>query len=1063
MAPPPASVPRTQQTISSFFKRPSASQPAQKPTASSTRPQAEQQTNSRSSTAPSRELLSVKHAGLKRFANGSVAGKEDGGSDDRDRKAAEVMAEKRQRIAGESVASRRKIASLELAARNEDEDLADEDGEHDPEDDETESVPLKKSGRGQAGSASKAPKLTPLTQQYIDIKRNHRDTILAVEVGYKYHFYGEDSAIVSKELNIFRVPGWNSIEEALNPSTSSRYRKFASSSVPDHRIYIHLERLIEKGYKVGLVQQTETAALKSAGTNKSGPFERKLTRVYTKATYVDRPIDAEGMSSSNASSGYIFCIAENELPHQRVSIGMLAISAATGRLVYEEFEDGFMRAELETRLLHIHPSEIVVTGQISKESEKLFSHISKKVATGSLDSGSIRIEHVDRPSLDDAVNHLTTFFGTKLQDSQSSGSSNSSFDGILSLPNTVKICVSVAIDYMKQYGLDSIFDLTMKIDNFQNKTSMLLNGDTLNSLEIFRNQSDLTYKGSLFWIMDRTRTRFGQRLLQSWIGHPLIDREKLELRTAAVEELKQGNNPRIEKLSRILAQLPDLETGLMKIHYGRCRPSELGSLLHAFNKACNSFSNSDGGRFVSDDLNEYFDTLPSMAFEISEFLEAVDGDGAVKNDKERFFRNEEEYPDIIDNRRGLAETEKLLDEFLVTARKDVNKSYLQYSTVAQIEYLIEIRNNELRNVPKNWKKISGTKTVSRFHPPEVQELLRKREQYRELLKLSCQAAYDTFMKEIAKYYEQLRSIVQALAHLDCLLALAAVSDLPGYVKPTYVDEPCVLVEEGRHPMVEQLLLDSFVPNDITLSASGIHAMIITGPNMGGKSSYVRQTALIAIMGQIGSYVPAKSATLGMLDAVYTRMGAYDNMMNGESTFMVELLECADIMKSATSRSLVLLDEIGRGTGPVDGVAIAQSVLAYFISDIKALTLFITHYPQLCSFSEVYPREVACYYMEYIEQENPETKETDIAFLYKAAPGIAHRSYGLNVAQLAGIPRSIITVAGEKSRQLEQRLRSMESLQWATKVREVVTNVLGKPEESVDVEELLVLAHAASSK
>lgn len=213
------------------------------------------------------------------------------------------------------------------------------------------------------------------------------------------------------------------------------------------------------------------------------------------------------------------------------------------------------------------------------------------------------------------------------------------------------ICISASIKYMQQYGLTALFDLSTRLDNFQRKSSMLLNGNTLNSLEIFHNQSDFTVKGSLFWIMDQTRTRFGQRLLQSWIGHPLVDREQLELRAAAVEEMRDSNDLRLEKLSRLLAHLPDLESGLMKIYYGRCRPSELGSILNALNKSCNTFTNTDSEKFKSEMINECFNVLPTLAFEVSEFLEAVNSDGAVKNDKERFFKNEGEYPDIIESRQ----------------------------------------------------------------------------------------------------------------------------------------------------------------------------------------------------------------------------------------------------------------------------------------------------------------------------------------------------------------------------------------------------------------------------
>lgn len=232
-------------------------------------------------------------------------------------------------------------------------------------------------------------------------------------------------------------------------------------------------------------------------------------------------------------------------------------------------------------------------------------------------------------------------------------------------------------------------------------------------------------------------------------------------------------------------------------------------------------------------------------------------------------------------------------------------------------------------------------------------------------------------------------------------------------------------------MVEQLLIDAYVPNNISLHSSSKRAMVVTGPNMGGKSSYVRQVALISIMAQIGSYVPAESAKLGLLDAVFTRMGAFDNMMAGESTFMVELSETSDILKMATNRSLVILDELGRGTSTHDGVAIAHAVLDYVVREIKCMTLFVTHYPLLAAFGERYSGEVVNAHMKFTEGEKGEGEDAgeDITFLYTVGEGVAHRSYGLNVARLAGIPRTCLQTAAVKSTQLETELKEKESIRW----------------------------------
>ena len=393
--------------------------------------------------------------------------------------------------------------------------------------------------------------------------------------------------------------------------------------------------------------------------------------------------------------------------------------------------------------------------------------------------------------------------------------------------------------------------------------------------------------------------------------------------------------------------------------------------------------------FQSPIINEAIASLPIISTDIIAYLDKINAQAAKEDDKYNFFRDEEETEEINEHKMGIASVEHDLDSHrAVAAEKLKRKKKMDYVTVAGIEYLIEIENSQLKNVPASWTKISGTKKVSRFHTPEVVHLIRQRDQHKEALAAACDVAFNNLLGDISTKYQTFRDCVQALATLDCLLSLATIADQPGYVKPEYTEETCIVVEQGRHPMVEQLLLDTYVPNDIDLTSDGTKALLVTGPNMGGKSSYVRQVALIAIMAQIGSYVPAASAKLGLLDAVFTRMGAFDNMLAGESTFMVELSETADILKQASSRSLVILDELGRGTSTHDGVAIAQAVLDYVVRDLGCLTLFITHYQQLSALARGFERsELQNRHMRFTESGD------EVTFLYEIGEGVAHRSYG----------------------------------------------------------------------
>ena len=401
-------------------------------------------------------------------------------------------------------------------------------------------------------------------------------------------------------------------------------------------------------------------------------------------------------------------------------------------------------------------------------------------------------------------------------------------------------------------------------------------------------------------------------------------------------------------------------------------------------------SPSDAG-FQSSMINEAIAALPIILDDVLGFLEKMNPQAAKDDDKYAFFRENEETDDIGEHKLGIAAVEQDLDAHRAVAAAKLRKKTVNYVTSSQIEYLIEVDNNELKNVPASWAKISGTKKLSRFHTPEVVHLIRERDQHKEALAAACDVAFATLLSEISMKYQAFRDCVQALAVLDCLLSLSTVANQPGYVKPQYTNDICITVEQGRHPMVEQLLLDSYVPNDTDLASNRTRALLITGPNMGGKSSYVRQVALISIMGQIGSYVPADSAKLGMLDAVFTRMGAFDNMMAGESTFMVELSETSDILKQASPRSLVILDELGRGTSTHDGVAIAQAVLEYVVRNTQCLTMFITHYQNLSAIANGFDhKELRNVHMKFTEAGKT---GQDVTFLYEVGEGVAHRSYG----------------------------------------------------------------------
>ena len=922
-------------------------------------------------------------------------------------------------------------------------------GEEDAEAEAEAELPLSKTQNRKGQPAKKGrDKLTPMEKQVIEIKRKHMDTLLVVEVGYKFRFFGEDARIAAKELSIVCIPGKFRFDEH---SSEAHIDRFASASVPVHRLHVHVKRLVSAGHKVGVVRQLETAALKAAGDNRNKAFERGLTSLYTKGTYID---DQESLEASVAgpeggapATGHLLCLTETNPKgwgsDEKVQIGLVAVQPATGDVIYDDFEDGWMRSELETRLLHIAPCEFLIVGDVSKATEKLVQHLSGSKTNVFGDKA--RVERVEKPKTmaAQAYSHIMSFYADKLKSDEPSASQVESseetgtlLDKVHKLSENATICLSAMITHLTDYGLQHVFDLTKYFQSFSARSHMLLNGNTLTSLEVYRNQTDNAERGGLFWTLDRTQTRFGQRLLRSWVGRPLLDRQRLDERVAAVEEFKDGQQTiPVDRIKHLLGKVrADLEKSLIRIYYRKCTRPELLGVLQTLQMIAQEYahigSTAEAG-FKSEMINEAIASLPKISDEVVHFLDRINAKAAKDDDKYGFFRDEHETDDITNHKVGIAAVEHDLEEFKKVAAEKIKKKGIEYVTVAGIEYLIELDNAQLKNLPASWAKISGTKKVSRYHTPEVVKLTRERSEHKEALANACDAAFTDLLLEIGSKYQAFRDCVQSLALLDCLLSLADVASQPRYCKPEFTNTIGIDIEGGRHPMVEQLLLDAFVPNDVHLSSDDTRALLITGPNMGGKSSYVRSVALTAIMAQIGSYVPADSARLGLLDAVFTRMGAFDNMMKGESTFMVELSETSDILKQATPRSLIILDELGRGTSTHDGVAIAQAVLHHAVRKLKSLTLFITHYQSLARVSEQFDGELKNVHMRFTEQDT-ETGEKDVTFLYEVGEGVAHRSYGLNVAKLAGLPRSLLEEASRRSKQMEEE-EGRKRLNYLSKV------------------------------
>ncbi|PCH38453.1 hypothetical protein WOLCODRAFT_65402 [Wolfiporia cocos MD-104 SS10] len=816
---------------------------------------------------------------------------------------------------------------------------------------------------------------TPLELQIRELKRKYPDTILMVEVGYKMKFYGEDAKVAAKELGIM----------------------------------------------LGIVEQTETAALKKIGDNRNDVFTRGLTHMYTAATYVDELNSVDELDPSTAPP--LMCLVE-ELkggmgPDERVRMAMIVIAPSTGDVVWDEFEGDYQHPI--TRMVHSKPYELLLPdGKLSKPSEKMITHFVQSVRfhTFSCDH-KIRIERVKAElTYTEAFSYLTDFYTDKSRSAVASDSFNSGklVAAVADFPQLVTVALATAVQYLTAFDLEDALRETCFFARFAERTHMLLNSNTLTNLEIYRNETDFTAKGSLLWILNQTTTKFGARLLRSWVGRPLTDTKILRERIDAVEEILQDESPKLTRLRDLLRRLPDLARGLCRIQYGKCTPQELAILLTTFNEVATAFPlvSPQSPPFRSPLLNNIISALPKLREPVQGVLQEISLKVAKEGNKEALWIDPEKFPLIDDLTMSIRVVESELKDELKNIRKTIKKPALTYTTWNGEEYVVEINKNENRDIPLTWQIISRC----RYRTPKAREKLDQRNQLLEALAAEAKRAYLSFLQEIIQnHYALLRDAVNKLAIADCLLSLARIALQEGYVKPEFTEDDILEIVDARHPMIESLVSEPFVSNTIVMGNGQPRSKIITGPNMGGKSSTVRMIALCAIMAQIGSYVPASSMKLAALDGILTRMGAADELARGRSTFMVEMQETSDIIQMATPRTLVILDELGRGTSTFDGMAIAHAVLQHLVQTVNCRTLFITHYPEVASDLErKFPEQIQNLHMGYTEETRVDgTRE--VTFLYRLTSGITEESFGVECGRLAEVPESVLQLASIKSQNM----------------------------------------------
>ncbi|KAJ1060551.1 hypothetical protein K5549_014897 [Capra hircus] len=865
---------------------------------------------------------------------------------------------------------------------------------------------------------------TPLELQYLEMKQQQKDAILCVECGYKYRFFGEDAEIAARELNIYCHLDHN----------------FMTASIPTHRLFVHVRRLVAKGYKVGVVKQTETAALKAIGDNKSSLFSRKLTALYTKSTLIGEDVnplvkldDAVNVDEvmTDTSTSYLLCICENkenikDRKKGNVSIGIVGVQPATGEVVFDSFQDSASRSELETRILCLQPVELLLPSDLSEQTETLVH----RVTAMSVRDDRIRVERMKNVYFEysHAFQEVTEFYAKDVVDIKDS----QSFSDIINLEKPVICSLAAIIRYLKEFNLEKVLS---KPKNFKQLSGemefMTINGTTLRNLEILQNQTDMKTKGSLFWVLDHTKTSFGRRKLKKWVTQPLLKLREINARLDAVSEVLHSESSVFGQIENHLRKLPDIERGLCSIYHKKCSTQEfflIVKTLYHLKSEFQALIPAVNSHVESELLQTFILEIPELLSPVEHYLKILNEQAAKIGDKTELFKDLSDFPLIKKRKDEIQDVTNKIQTHLQEIRKILKNPSAQYVTVSGQEFMIEVKNSAVSCIPTDWVKVGSTKAVSRFHSPFIVENYRHLNQLREQLVLDCSAEWLAFLENFSEHYHILCKAVHHLATIDCIFSLAKVAKQGVYCRPTLQEERKILIKNGRHPVIDVLLgeQDQFVPNSTDLSGDSERVMIITGPNMGGKSSYIKQVALITVMAQIGSYVPAEEATIGIVDGIFTRMGAADNIYKGQSTFMEELTDTAEIIRKATPQSLVILDELGRGTSTHDGIAIAYATLEHFIRDVESLTLFVTHYPPVCELEKSYSQQVGNYHMGFLVNEDESKQDAgeedqvpdSVIFLYQITRGIAARSYGLNVAKLADVPGEILKKAASKSKELE---------------------------------------------
>ena len=802
--------------------------------------------------------------------------------------------------------------------------------------------------------------LSPMMKQYFEIKEKNKDSILFFRLGDFYEMFFDDAKLASRELDL-----------TLTGRDCGQKERAPMCGVPFHSCESYIARLVQKGYKVAICEQTEDPA------KAKGLVKRDIIRVITPGTVIESGMLDEGKNNFISSAF---------MANKKIGLSFCDIS--TGELFITEISGEDLQDQLQDQLISYNPREILIGGEIVNF-KTLPNFIKEKL------SASVEMLTDDE-------------FGYSIcHDAMKNQFKENDVNGIKDKKEMVS-SVGALLSYLKVTQITG-YERINTFEVYNENQYMNLDYNTRRNLELTRTMMNKEKKGSLIWLLDKTKTAMGKRLLRYWLEHPLLNIGTILNRQSAIADLVDDTVQRLE-ITESLIGIFDIERLMTKIVYGNANARELRSLCGAFEnlpQIKNLISKFDSSlmRKLTEDIDPLEDIhqLIDIAIEEEPPFSVREG-GLIK----------EGYNEELDAvRSDMNNSTSLLAQIELEQKEKTGIPKLKVGYNRVFGYYIEVTNSYKDKVPEEYIRKQTLTNCERYITQELKDLEGRILGAKDRSFGMEYAIFDDIRKVVANNLDRIEKTAKAIATLDVLTSLANVASDNNYTRPEVNQSSKIILKDSRHPVVEALLSGApFVPNDVTLNNDSNRVAIITGPNMAGKSTYMRQVALIVLMAQMGSFVPASYAEIGVVDSIFTRVGASDDLASGQSTFMVEMNEVANIVKKATKNSLLILDEIGRGTSTYDGMSIARAVLE-FVADKKKLgakALFATHYHELTVMENL---------LDGVKNYNIAVKKRgdDITFLRRIIPGGADDSYGIEVAKLAGLPDWIIKRAKEILKEL----------------------------------------------